>query len=141
MTREALPEAEERKGPEPLRILIADDHQDSREVLAAFLQLEGYCVCQAGDGEAALALACRFHPHVALLDLWMPRMNGIEACLKMRTGSCSPRLIWAITADWSYGDTMECFDGILHKPIDLATLTHLLAKSRQQWGPTTHANL
>ena len=70
----------------PVRVLIADDHRLMREGTAALLggdeRIE--VVGLAADGREAIALAERRRPHVALLDLNMPEVGGIEACAAIR---------------------------------------------------------
>ncbi|AUX22379.1 chemotaxis protein CheY [Sorangium cellulosum] len=58
------------------QILIVDDDQEIREMLEITLAEEGYDVISAGDGEAALALLKRNRPHLILLDMRMPVMDG-----------------------------------------------------------------
>lgn len=58
------------------QILIVDDDQEIREMLEMTLAEEGYDVISAGDGEAALALLERNKPHLILLDMRMPVMDG-----------------------------------------------------------------
>jgi DNA-binding NarL/FixJ family response regulator len=70
----------------PTRVLIADDHRLMREGTAALLRADERVevVGLAADGQEALALAERRAPDVALLDLTMPRLGGIEACAALR---------------------------------------------------------
>src|SRR3954447_9766630 len=72
--------------PVPTRVLIADDHRLMREGTAALLQAEPELeiVGLAADGLEAVALAERRRPDVVLLDLDMPRMNGLDACAALR---------------------------------------------------------
>jgi two-component system, NarL family, response regulator NreC len=64
----------------PIRILIADDHTIVRDGLVNLLEAEDLCqvVAQAADGIEAVELAHRHRPQVALIDLSMPRLNGLE---------------------------------------------------------------
>ncbi|MEO8607444.1 MAG: response regulator transcription factor [Chloroflexota bacterium] len=66
----------------PVRILIADDHSVVRAGLRALLERQGRfrVVAEAGTGEEAIAKAQEFHPDVAILDVRMPGVSGIEAC-------------------------------------------------------------
>ncbi len=66
------------------RILIADDEEDMVTGLRDNLQCEGYEVVVAHDGEAALAAATRESPDLILLDVMMPKMNGLEVCRRIR---------------------------------------------------------
>ena len=65
-------------------ILIVDDEEGIRSALAGILEDEGYRTVSAGDGVEALALCKRELPSLVLLDIWMPRMDGLETlrCLK-----------------------------------------------------------
>src|SRR5574338_516545 len=58
------------------RILIADDHDDGRQALANLLVFEGYDVEQAATGEEAIRIASWFRPDVAIVDLYLPEING-----------------------------------------------------------------
>jgi two-component system response regulator DevR len=66
----------------PVRILIADDHSVVRAGLRALLERQGRfrVIAEAGTGEEAIAKAQEFHPDVAILDVRMPGVSGIEAC-------------------------------------------------------------
>ena len=70
----------------PIRTLVADDHRIVRESLVALLQASGICevVAQAADGMEAVELALRLRPQVAILDISMPRLNGIEVVRRLR---------------------------------------------------------
>jgi two-component system, NarL family, response regulator DegU len=65
----------------PCRILIADDHALVREEMRAMLASEPdlEVVGDAENGEEALAMCCRLHPNLVLMDVSMPRMGGFEA--------------------------------------------------------------
>jgi NarL family two-component system response regulator LiaR len=71
---------------ETIRILIADDHAFVREGTRRILEQEPdlEVVAEAGDGEEALKLACDLKPDVALLDVAMPRLDGIEATRRIK---------------------------------------------------------
>jgi DNA-binding NarL/FixJ family response regulator len=70
----------------PIRTLVADDHRIVRESLVALLEASGTCdvVAQAADGIEAVELALRLRPQVAILDISMPRLNGIEVVRRLR---------------------------------------------------------
>ncbi len=67
------------------KILIVDDEKEIRDLVEIYLKGEGYKTVKAGDGEEAL-YALRNDPEIDLiiLDVMMPKLNGIEACLKIR---------------------------------------------------------
>jgi DNA-binding response OmpR family regulator len=77
-----------------LRILIVDDNEDAADALAMLLTLEGHEVRTAYSAEFALAEFPAFVPHVALLDIGLPGMNGYELAHRMRAAAgASVRLI------------------------------------------------
>jgi two-component system alkaline phosphatase synthesis response regulator PhoP len=66
------------------RILVAEDEKDMAMGLRDNLEFEGYQVLTAADGEAALAAATQQNPDLILLDLMMPKMDGLEVCRRVR---------------------------------------------------------
>jgi CheY-like chemotaxis protein len=67
-------------------ILIVDDDPTIRRLIAATLQnVSGYRLQEAGDGLQALERAVRSRPEIVFLDVDMPRLNGIEACRRLRS--------------------------------------------------------
>jgi NarL family two-component system response regulator YdfI len=72
---------------DPIRVLIADDHEVVRDGLRMILESEeGFeVVAEAADGLEAVELAGKFHPQVVLMDLRMPRMDGLEAIERIHT--------------------------------------------------------
>lgn len=68
----------------PLRILVVDDNRDAAEVLAMFFELDGKMAKVAGDGEEAISQVEAFAPHLVLMDLGMPRMDGYQAARHIR---------------------------------------------------------
>ena len=63
--------------------MVVDDEEDILEILKYNLQNEGFLVKTAGDGLAALQVAKEFDPHLIILDIMMPGMDGIEVCQKL----------------------------------------------------------
>lgn len=73
-----------------MHLLLADDHAIFREGLKTFLERQGFDVsAEASDGREAVCLAQRVHPDVAVLDLAMPVLNGIDAAREIN--ACAPR--------------------------------------------------
>lgn len=66
------------------KILIVDDEPDILELVEYNLKKEGYTVFTAGNGQEGIALAKKVHPDLIVLDIMMPKMDGIEACRLMR---------------------------------------------------------
>ena len=69
------------------KILIVDDEPDIRELIEYNLKKEGYQVYTASNGQEAVAEAKRVLPDLIILDIMMPKMDGIEACRILRTMS------------------------------------------------------
>lgn len=77
----------------PSTILIAEDDKDIRELLKLYLESEGYRVLEAENGRLALELAQKEQPDMAILDVMMPEMNGLEVTRALRKSSEIPILI------------------------------------------------
>jgi two-component system KDP operon response regulator KdpE len=75
------------------RILIVEDEEQVVQVLHYKLQQQGYQVLVAGDGVEALRICQERHPHLVLLDVMLPRMNGWETCRRIRESSDVPIII------------------------------------------------
>lgn len=75
---------------EETTVLVADDEEDIRNLVAIYLQNEGYRVLKAADGLEAVELLKRETVHLLVLDIMMPRMDGISACLKIREAEHMP---------------------------------------------------
>ncbi len=67
-----------------LRILVLDDDRDTADSMAMLLQVMGHCVQTAYTGLQAIAAAGEFRPHVALLDLALPGVDGLEVGRRLR---------------------------------------------------------
>ena len=68
-----------------IKILCVDDEPDILEILKYNLSNEGYNVLTAADGKSAIKLAYNISPNLIIMDIMMPRMDGIEACEKLRS--------------------------------------------------------
>jgi two-component system response regulator MprA len=75
------------------RVLVVEDDRDIADVLRRSLDLDGYEVRLAGDGEAALAQAGVFEPDAVILDLGLPKLDGIEVCRRLRADGDVPILM------------------------------------------------
>jgi two-component system alkaline phosphatase synthesis response regulator PhoP len=66
------------------KVLVVDDEEPILELLKYNLEKQGYDVRTAADGHAAVDVARKFHPDLVLLDIMMPKMDGVEACRQIR---------------------------------------------------------
>ena len=118
-------EAAERAG---LRILVVDDHPSSAEVLSLLLRRLGHEVETANDGNAALGVAERFKPEIALLDLVLPDMDGYEVSRRLRELDLGTRLL--ALSGHPPDERSSAFDEHLMKPVSLECLRSAL----DRWG-------
>jgi two-component system alkaline phosphatase synthesis response regulator PhoP len=70
---------------ESIKILLVDDEPDILEILSYNLSAEGYSISTASNGLEAVKKAKKHQPHLIIMDVMMPEMDGIEACEKIRT--------------------------------------------------------
>ena len=105
--------------------MIVDDNIDAAEMLAAFLDANGYRTAVAHDGPAALALASTTAPEIAILDLGLPVMDGYELARQFLAKPGAPKLV-ALTGYGQAEDrqrTAEAgFSVHLVKPVELPAL-------------------
>jgi two-component system response regulator MprA len=112
------------------RVLVVEDDRAVRESLRRSLEFNGYDVHLAGDGAEALASIGAVHPDVVVMDVMMPRLDGLETTRALRTaGNTVPILV--LTARDAVGDRVEGLDAgaddYLTKPF---ALQELLARLR-----------
>jgi CheY-like chemotaxis protein len=118
--------------PSTKRVLVVDDNLDAAATLADLLDLWGHEVRTAHDGRLALEEASRFQPHVVLLDIGLPQMDGYEVARRLReqTSWSGQRLV-AVTGYGQEQDRQKShaagFDDHLVKPVDPNALRQLIA--------------
>ena len=110
-----------------MRILVADDNRDAAASLATLLELDGHEVAVVHDGEAALESAAAWKPHVALLDIGMPKRNGYEVAQNIRAASWGQAIKLAAVTGWGQAEDKRRareagFDRHFTKPLDLDAL-------------------
>lgn len=115
------------------RILVVEDNPDSAYTLARLLELLGHEVHVAHDGLAAMEVAAEIHPHVILLDLGLPKLNGYEVARRIRGRRWGrPILIAALTGWGQQSDRLRTseagFDAHLTKPAEPAALQSVLTR-------------
>ena len=111
----------------PPRILIVDDNETNRDILVTRLGLHGYELLQAADGEEAIAATRQYLPDLILLDIMMPRMDGIEATKRIKADASLPFTpIILVTAKADSKDVVAGLeagaDEYLTKPVDQTSL-------------------
>lgn len=113
------------------RVLVAEDNAVNRELIRELLELRGYEVSEACDGQEALQMIEASPPDILLLDLGMPKLDGFGVIKKVRE---NPQLaglpVLAVTAYAMRGDREKAldagFDGYVSKPINAAALSQAM---------------
>lgn len=124
--------------PAKPRVLVVEDDKAVRESLRRSLEFNGYAVSLAGDGAEALAGISSTAPDVVIMDVMMPRLDGLEATRALRgAGHDVPILV--LTARDAVGDRVEGLDAgaddYLTKPFALAELLARLRALLRRVGP------
>jgi two-component system KDP operon response regulator KdpE len=93
---------------EKSRVLVVDDEPQITRVLRTVLTSHGYQVRTAAEGEAALANFNEWRPELVITDLYMPRMDGLELCRRIRAQSNVPIIVLSVKAE--EGTKVEALD-------------------------------
>ncbi|MBQ17443.1 MAG: hypothetical protein CMJ65_09995 [Planctomycetaceae bacterium] len=112
----------------PARLVIADDNQQNRELLEAYLADEGYEIAMTTDGQETLERVPEFSPDLVLLDIMMPRLSGYEVCQQLKSAPATSGIpILIVTALNEMGDIERAVeagcDDFLTKPVNRLELT------------------
>ena len=115
----------------PLRVLVADDYVDAAESLALVLSIKGVTTHVAVDGAQALACANRWRPHVCVLDIGMPKLDGYEIARRIREQKWTERPLLSALTGWTTEQNRRSafevgFDHYMTKPADPTTLVRIL---------------
>src|SRR5438874_12057666 len=125
------------------RVLVVEDDGEIAEVLRRSLRLEGYDVRLAGDGGAALEESSVFEPAAVVLDLGLPRLDGVEVARRLRDGGDVPILM--LTARDSLEDRVTGLDSgaddYLVKPFEREELLARLRALLRRRPPRGSASL
>ena len=112
------------------RVLVVEDSVDSAETLAELITLWGHEVQLAHDGATAMTIAREFRPHVILLDVGLPDMDGYAVADRLRAEKLGGEILVAVTG---YGEAQDRaraeqagFDRHLTKPVEPSALQELL---------------
>ena len=115
------------------KVLIVEDYEDTREFMKILLESYGYKVIEAADGIEAIDRVKQYHPDLILMDMSMPKMDGLEATLMIRKSLGHQPVIIALTANTMKGDREECLlagmNDYISKPVKMDELIDKL----QQW--------
>ena len=116
----------------PRRILVVDDNTDGVASLSMLLAMIGHETATAFDGFEAISVAQKFKPHIVLLDLDLPKLDGYEACRRIRGEEWGKTMMLvAVTGLGGEEDRMKSleagFDMHLVKPVSAETLMVVLA--------------
>ena len=81
------------------RVLVVDDEPQITRVLKTVLSSQGYQVRTAAEAESALSSLNEWHPELVITDLYMPRMNGVELCRRIRAVSAVPIIVLSVKGE------------------------------------------
>ena len=120
----------------PRRILVADDNEDSASSMALLLEILGNEVRTAFDGLDAVEVATAFRPDVILMDIGMPRLDGYDACRRIREQPWGQDVVLIALTGWGQDEDVRKsrdagFNHHLVKPVEPATLEKLLETGAQ----------
>jgi adenylate cyclase len=112
---------------DPPRVLVVDDSEASRDIIVTRLRAHGYETAEAADGEEGLAAVSACAPDLILLDVKMPKLDGIEVCRRLKSDQSRPFTpVVLLTARADTRDVVAGLDAgadeYLTKPVDHAAL-------------------
>ncbi len=123
-----------------LRVLVVDDEPDAAEALTLLLKPRGYDVRVAATGDSARPVVSAWRPHVVLLDLMLPDVNGLDLLRDFRTAVPDTQVIM-VTGYGSVPKVVEAMNdgafGFIEKPIDAMLLLAVLGKATEKLALTT----
>src|SRR5262245_6492352 len=91
----------------PVKVLVVDDDRDAVDMLKMLLELHGGHAHVAYDGAEAVKLAEELRPEIVLLDIGLPRMNGLEACRRIRQHAWGRSMIVVALTGLGHDDDYE----------------------------------
>lgn len=122
-----------------LRVLVVDDNRDIAYTMVMILRMGGHTAEAAHDGEESVRMGARMQPHLVLMDIGMPVMDGYEACKRMRAERWGQRARIIAISGWGQEEDRKKsreagFDGHLVKPMERGTLERVIAEARPHAG-------
>lgn len=123
--------AEPQKDLRRLRILVVDDNVDGAQSLATMLEFMGHETQTAYDGLEAVTLAEQLRPNIIIMDIGMPKLNGLEACRHIREQSWGKNICMVAQTGWGREDDQTRsreagFDKHITKPADMSEIESIL---------------
>jgi CheY-like chemotaxis protein len=118
------------------RVLVVDDNVDAAESLAVILRIDGHEVRTTHDGMRAIEMADEFRPHVVLLDLGMPKLNGYEVARRVRGEAWGRDVFLVACTGWGQPEDRRRskaagFDHHIVKPVSPEAVLELVAASAE----------
>jgi CheY-like chemotaxis protein len=113
-------------------VLVVEDYPDAREMMELVLRLAGFDVCSASDGLEALACLAEKRPGLILLDLSMPRMDGIEFGRELRRHpdpviARTPIILMTALSETAEASRVTGAVEVLTKPVSMDLITQMVA--------------
>ena len=107
-------------------ILVVEDNERNRKLVRTILEFRGYEVIECEDGESCQGLALERKPALVLMDIELPKMDGIQALARLRADPATAGIpVVAVTASVTPGERERVvaagFNGYIAKPIDVAS--------------------
>ena len=131
-TTHVVKDEEVKQATSALRILIVDDNRDGADSLAVILRIKGNDVRTVYDGQTGVDEAAEFRPDVIVFDIGLPKLNGYEACRRIRAQSWGSSTMLIAVTGWGQDEDRRRsrdagFDHHLVKPVDVQSLLKVLA--------------
>lgn len=122
--------------PSPMRLLVVDDNMDAANSLSTLLTLQGHEVKVVYSGSEALDVVTSFLPHIVLLDIGMPFMDGYEVSRRLRRMPGLESTVLVALTGWGQDDDRRKsaevgFDHHLMKPLEMSVLQAILADRKK----------
>jgi two-component system cell cycle response regulator DivK len=115
-------------------VLVVEDNERNRKLVRTILEFRGYEVVECDDGEPSLELARQHKPVLVLMDIQLPKMNGVEALKRLRGDPDTKAIpVIAVTASVTPSERERVvsagFNGYISKPIDVMSFGPMIDKA------------